>query len=202
MTISSSHVVLPALKPIVASVCARLSGMHEKDTLERLYTDHRSPLHRFISKKMRQPEEAEDVVQEAFVRLVNNEGTAAKGLAGADSPVAYLYRMVSNLAVDRLRQQKSRCDEGNRAPLDDSFQSDQPELSSQVSSRERIGQLQQAVGHLPLKRRQVFVLHKFRQMTYREVAHHLDISVSAVEKHMMKALAQLHSELEGYEHER
>ena len=201
MTIPFNYVVLPALRPTVASVCARLSGMPEKDTLERLYSDHRSPLHRLISKKMRQPEDAEDVVQEAFVRLVNSEGTAAKGLAGADSPVAYLYRMASNLAIDRMRQQKSRCDEGDRAPLDDSIQSAQPELSSQVSSRERLGQLQQAVGRLPLKRRQVFVLHKFRQMTYREVARHLDISVSAVEKHMMKALTQLQSELEGCQHE-
>ncbi|MEH6583293.1 MAG: RNA polymerase sigma factor [Halioglobus sp.] len=171
--------------------------MQNKSELERLYTDQRGSLLRFISRKMRQAEEAEDVVQETFIRLVNDEGKAAKGLAGADSPVAYLYRIASNLAIDRLRQQKSRCDEGNRGVLDETQVSVQPEVSQQAASQERLQQLQQAVGRLPLKRRQVFVLHKFRQMTYREVATHLDISVSMVEKHMMKALAQLQDTLES-----
>lgn len=171
--------------------------MQNKIELERLYSDQRGSLLRFISRKMRQVEEAEDVVQETFIRLVNDEGKAAKGLAGADSPVAYLYRIASNLAIDRLRQQNSRCDEGNRALLDDSQVAMQPELSQQAASTQRLEQLQQAVGLLPLKRRQVFVLHKFRQMTYREVAKHMDISVSMVEKHMMKALAQLQDTLES-----
>lgn len=171
--------------------------MQNKIELERLYSDQRGSLLRFIIRKMRQVEEAEDVVQETFIRLVNDDGKAAKGLAGADSPVAYLYRIASNLAIDRLRQQKSRCDEGDRALLDESQVAVQPELSQQAASTQRLQQLQQAVCRLPLKRRQVLVLHKFRQMTYREVAKHLDISVSMVEKHMMKALAQLQDTLES-----
>lgn len=201
MTIVSNFSVTPPGIPVSDSRCATLDIMPDEKTLRRLYAVHRNPLHRFISKKMKQHDEAEDVVQETFVRLSNKESTAAKGLAAADSPVAYLYRIASNLAIDRLRQQKAHCDEGDKLPIDDSIQSPQPTLSHQIVSSEQLLQLEVAVGNLPMKCRQVFVLHKFRQMKYREVARHLDISVSAVEKHMMKALTRLQEELESIDYE-
>ena len=167
------------------------------DRVARLYADVRAPLHRFITRKMQQREEAEDVVQEAFTRLFNEETAAARGIAEADSPVAYLYRIASNLAVDRLRQQKARVDEGDRGGGGEMDQQESalPGPAQQSEAGERLRRLSRAIGALPPKRRQAFVLHKFRQMTYREVAHHLGISLSMVEKHITKALTQLDEQL-------
>ena len=176
--------------------------MSNKNNVEQLYAEHRKPLERYIGHKMRQSAEAEDVVQETFTRLLNEDAAAARGLLEADSPVAYLYRVAGNLAIDRLRQLKSRVDEGERGQVDDSLEDRRPDPADHLAASERLAQLKEAVGRLPLKRRQVFVLHKYRQMTYREVAEHLGISVSMVEKHMTKALAQLDMALKGNDDER
>lgn len=167
------------------------------EDLAEFFSRHREELQRYVQKKLHDGAEAEDVVQETFVRLLNRELENGKELSSMSSPKAYIYRTASNLAIDRLRQKTARVDEGNREQLDESVESETPGPLRVVESRQRLQRLRQAVTGLPPKCRQVFVLHKYKQMTYREVAEHLGISVSMVEKHMMKALTRLDKELGG-----
>ncbi|MBN7797304.1 RNA polymerase sigma factor [Parahaliea mediterranea] len=166
-----------------------------KNKLEHLYSEHRQSLQRYVARKIGQDEEAEDVVQETFLRLAAEHSAPARAFARARSPVAYLYRMARNLAVDKLRAATSRGNTARAQAADLDTATPGDDLPASLVSRERLRALEAAVRRLPPKRRQVFVLHKYRQLTYREVAHHLGISQGMVEKHMSQALAQLDREL-------
>lgn len=164
--------------------------------LIELFNQHREALKRFVSKKLRQSNETEDVVQETFIRLMQREQQKGSTISSMVAPEAYIYRVAANLTTDRLRQQYSRVDEGYREELTDDIMGGFEPLRH-LAANERIEQLRDAVASLPPKCRQVFMLHKYRQLSYREVAEHLDISVSMVEKHMMKALTRLDESLAG-----
>lgn len=191
--------MMAAKRPRGASAdphCGNLRAMDNKSPLEDLYVKHRASLERHVRGTLDTGDDADDVVQDTFLRMLSNEG-AGKRLRDADSPVAYLFRSARNLAVDRLRQLRARGSHHNIVYLAAEAEWDSPGPETTLLSRERLQALQAAVRRLPSRRRQVFYLHKVRQLTYREVAEHLGISVSMVEKHMMKALRQLDRELGG-----
>jgi RNA polymerase sigma factor (sigma-70 family) len=165
--------------------------------LSTFFAKHQEALARYIGKKMRHIDDAEDVVQETFIRLIQKEQADNKSIESMTSPQAYIYRTASNLAIDRLRQLRARVDEGERSELSEAIEATTPTPIQIIDAEQRMQQMKRAIAQLPPKCRQVFVLHKFRQMTYREVSSHLGISVSMVEKHMMKALTKLDKYLSG-----
>ena len=177
-------------------LCGNLRPMKDESHLEDLYAKHRASLQRHVRGTLDTAEEADDVVQDTFLRMLASEN-AGDRLRDAESPVAYLFRSARNLAVDRLRQLRARGSHHNIVYLQAASADEAPGPERAMLSRERLQALQAAVRRLPPRRRQVFYLHKIRQLTYSEVAEHLDISVSMVEKHMMKALRQLDRELGG-----
>lgn len=168
-----------------------------KNKLAQLYAEHRQPLQQYLASRYPQGDDAEDLVQETFLRLASGNEAPARAFARARSPVAYLYRMARNLAVDKLRSAASRA--GTARAAAESQEADAPgePMADNLATQRRLRALEAAVRRLPPKRRQVFVLHKFRQLTYREVAEHLGISQGMVEKQMSRALAQLDRELAG-----
>ena len=173
------------------------SDNNNSSGLAEFFARHREALQRYIANKLRHRADAEDVVQETFIRLLNREHTQGKALQSMQSPEAYMYRTASNLAVDRQRQKHARVDEDCAEPLNEAIESAAPGALRVIESQQRLQQLRDAVEQLPPMCRQVFILHKYRQLTYREVAMHLGISVSMVEKHMMKALTRLDKALGG-----
>jgi RNA polymerase sigma-70 factor (ECF subfamily) len=64
-------------------------------------------------------------------------------------------------------------------------------------SRERLKRIREAIANLPPRTRDVFVLHRFEDMTYKSIADGLGISVSAVEKRIIVALKHLKAAEEG-----
>lgn len=200
MGFTIGHSVSPAATLADTVVVGSAPMPNNKNSLETLYAEHQQPLRRFVSRRLPQAEEAEDVVQETFLRLAAENSAPAKAFARAHSPVAYLYRMACNLAVDKLRRAASRVEQATvpESEVAHSAASDCDDTPGDALIRQRrLQALEQAVRRLPPKRRQVLVLHKFRQLTYREIAAHLDISLGMVEKHMSQALAQLDRELGG-----
>ena len=154
-----------------------------------LFQKFRLDLRRHLSLRMNLiADDAEDVVQETFVRLMKMEAESDKRIACLESPKAYIFQAATNLAIDRMRRQKVRGDEGDYQALSDDMEADIPDPIRTLDAEQRLKSLMQVVDSLPPKCRKVFILHKFKQMTYKEVAVHLKISQSMVEKHMMKAL--------------
>lgn len=157
------------------------------------YLDQREVMTRFFRVRMGSEADVEDLLQELYLKV------AALNPEQADiqSPRAYLYRLASNLMVDRWRAwQRSRSREsawrlatrstGAMEDLDDA-----PSPEAVVLDRDRLDQLVRVVATLPARTRTIFRLHKFEGVSHAQVAQRLGISRSSVEKHMMDALRAL-----------
>lgn len=160
-----------------------------KSGVADLFDKFRLDLHRHLFLRMNLlADDADDVIQETFIRLMRMEAETNRRIACLESPKAYIFQAATNLAIDRMRRQKVRGDEGDYQTLSDDIEGDSPDPIRTIDAQQRLNKLLHVVDNLPPKCRQVFILHKFKQMSYKEVAQHLDISQSMVEKHMMKAL--------------
>jgi RNA polymerase sigma-70 factor (ECF subfamily) len=163
-----------------------------KTKLLGLYAQKRANLVRFFAARLNSRAEAEDLVQDLYIRISGMEITDP-----IESPSALLHRIGSNLMLDRLRSQKrsgardTDWRDANVTVLAGQDVADQPSADEIVDSRQRLRDLVEAVAELPEKTRQAFSLHKLEGLGHAETARRMNISVSTVEKHISSALATL-----------
>jgi RNA polymerase sigma-70 factor (ECF subfamily) len=163
-----------------------------RSALIGLYLERRTDLVRFFTMRLRSAAAAEDLVQDIYVRLSGLE-------PGADiqNPMAYLYRLGSNLMLDKLRGERRMANrdgawlETQTTRVGIHEVSAEPSAEATVAARQRLALLTEALKDLSPQTQRVFRMHKFEGMSHPEVAQALGISRSAVEKHMMAALKLL-----------
>jgi RNA polymerase sigma-70 factor (ECF subfamily) len=138
----------------------------------------------FLRQRLRQSEDAADVAQETYIRMMQYEGSRV-----VQSPSSLLFRIAINVARDLGRSEQVR-------RVRDQCQFDELELDSgrpgperEVAAAQDLDVLYAAIDGLPPKCRQVFLLSRMNEMTYPEIARHCGISVKMVEKHISHALA-------------
>ena len=149
------------------------------------------PLVAYAEQKLGSSDVAEDVVQEAHVRLWEKRRT----LDHTRSPRPFLYRMVHNLAVDELRKRQVRRD-GIAAARHAAPRSPTP---AQVAEAEDLAEAaSRAVAALPDRRRDVFILGHLHNLSYRQIADALGITPRTVANHMSLALADLRASLRPF----
>ncbi len=144
--------------------------------------------------------EAEDVVQEAMLRLWR---VAAEWRQGEAKISTWLYRVVVNLATDRLRARKRRPAVAIDEKVDPA--SDAPTAEESLIDMDRMTALQQALLALPERQRQAVILRHIEGLSNPEIAAVMEIGVEAVEsltargkRALAQALAGRREEL-GYE---
>ena len=153
--------------------------------LRALVLEHRPALFRFLVARGVPPDEAEDVLQDLFVKV---EEQAFGPIA---EPRAYLYRMTENLLLDRRRsagRRSGREEAWVAARSGTTLEADESPSAEQVLiARDRLAKVSEALGALPY--RTLFVFRRFRidAVPQKQIAAELGISVSAVEKHLQKA---------------
>lgn len=157
---------------------------NKRKILEDLVNLHGPALLRFLTRKLRNQEEAAEVAQETYLRLYK-----LKELDQVSDTRAFLFQAASNMAVDQLRRKilhdKYVSNEEQKA---DSPQARSPEQI--VDGQQQLQRIYQAIEKLPLKCRQAFLLHRKSGLSYSEIAKEMDISVSSVEKYILQALVQ------------
>ena len=136
------------------------------------------------------PVSAEDVVQQAFVKLWEQRAT----LDLRWSVKAYLYKMVHNRCLNRLRDQRVR-EQYKQYNAEVLGKGSEHQPGAEQELRER---LLKALATLPPQCRQIFELSRFEELKYREIAEQLNLSVKTVEAQMGKALRLLRSQLADY----
>ena len=162
------------------------------NSLLAAYFDRRGDLTRFFLARTGSPTETEDLLQELYLKVVAVDGREVVRL-----PAAYLYRLGSNLMLDRLRQQRRSAarDTDYRAATNltrgGEDVADLPSADDAVVARQKLAHIAAAVSVLPERTQQVFRLHKFEGLSHVETAARLGISRSAVEKHVSTALSHL-----------
>jgi RNA polymerase sigma-70 factor (ECF subfamily) len=153
---------------------------------------HRPALLRVRPARLGSAAEAEDCLQDLYLKLRGSEAQGAP-----DAPLAYLYRAAASVALDRIRSR------GRGARRDAEWTDSQTVMAGSEAvadavpadealiARERLQQLAQAVAALPNQARRVFTRLKLDGLSHAEVAAELGISKSAVEKNIATAMRHL-----------
>jgi RNA polymerase sigma factor (sigma-70 family) len=150
---------------------------------QQLYRAEHGRLLRYFRKKVG-PDEAPDLAQEVFMRLLRN-GVFER----IESPSAYLMRSARNLLIDRarrkMREQGISCpfEDGRDAPVP-------PEQAWRIEEADVRRIYRKAVLAMPRRTRRIFLMHRLTDRTYREIAEELGIAEKSVDYYMMRALAQ------------
>lgn len=139
----------------------------------------------------RSDHDADDLVQEAFVRL-----TCYERKQTVDKPEAFLMTTAINLSTDHHRRSARR---GEEVMLEDVVIVDTaPRAEDVLLSRERLNRLSECISRLNDKTRAIFLAHRVDGLTYREIAQIHGLSISSVEKHVAKAALVVTAWMEGW----
>jgi len=136
--------------------------------------------------------DVDDVLQDVYLKVSSLDPDVRP-----DNPRAFLFRLTSNLLMDRWRSAQRAAardsewrqinhETGPGEDLDAG-----PSAEAVVAGREKLTRLISALETLPSKTQTIFRLHKFDGVSYGDIAAQLSISRSSVEKHMMDALRSL-----------
>jgi len=155
--------------------------MENPTSLLQVFEAEESPLLRYAYGLVGQRETAEDLVQEAFVRLHNHWDEVV-------NPRAWLFRSVRNLALNHLR------DHRRETLLDDSHEhaSDDHGPGHALSKMEALGTLQLLIAELPEDERDLIRLKYHENFKYEQISTHTGLSVGNVGyklHHLLKGLA-------------
>jgi RNA polymerase sigma factor (sigma-70 family) len=131
-------------------------------------------------------EDAEDLVQEAVLRL----HVYARAGGQVRDQDAFVTRCALNLAVDAHRHARGALYE--RSPVEDLDLTDNGPTPDEVfEAEQRLVEMMQTLDRVSVRTRQVFFMHRLQGFSHAEIASKLDVSKSAVEKHIASAVTIL-----------
>jgi RNA polymerase sigma factor (sigma-70 family) len=166
-------------------------------TREALDARYRRPLTAFFMRRAASRADADDLVQEVFVRMLTRGG--AGDLRSADS---FVFTIAGNLLRDRGRLAATRRASAHdpvEGVYDTAFVDDalveHCDPGRVLLDKERLAQVVRALEELGERTRNIFVLYRLENMRRRDIAALYGITVSAVEKHIAKALDHLMTRL-------
>lgn len=156
--------------------------------IEELFRQNGQPLVRFLSAKLRDPQQADEIAQEAYLRMQKLHEPEQ-----LDNARAFLFQVAANMATDQLRrQQLHQRYVQNQLEQQTTDSGIAPEVEygpdEQLIAEERVQQITAALNSLKPKPRQAFLLHRKTGLSYSEIAEQMGVSVSSVEKYMLAAL--------------
>lgn len=158
--------------------------------LARLSERTRPALLRYFQRRGLLPADAEDAVQDVFLRLSRRPDVAA-----TTHCEAYLFETAASVAVDRHRRARARrddqhttYDEGEHAVADHA-------ADRIVEGRQDLQRVIDGLRQLPERTRHIVLLARLERLTQSEIARRLGISVSTVERRLVKGMAQLTARL-------
>lgn len=159
---------------------------------EVMYKTHYSALCSYAHGFLKDPDAAEEVVQEMMFRI----WTGRESLVIETSLRSYLFRAVRNGCMNVLKHLNIREEYKSfrEREMGETQRSNEDEMI--VSELEQ--KIREAIDHLPVERRKVFILSRYDGLTYGQIAEKLGLSVKTVENQMGKALKSLREELSDY----
>jgi len=164
----------------------------DRSALDELFRRYRQPAYRVAFRLLGQEADALDAVQEAFVKVLLH----LEGFQGRSSFKTWLLRIVSNAALDLGRKRGRRAalppeTEGDGDPDPGVLVADNPARGLENADLRRA--LDAALAELPEAQRRTFVLHAEGELSYKEVAEILEISIGTVMSRLFYARQRLKS---------
>jgi len=150
------------------------------------------PLVRYLSKKTQNNEDANDLAQEALLRMHTFQQTKE-----LDNAKAFLFKTANNLLIDQLRRTKVHNKYLDIEMLDDQTDEEKysPSAERTVCAEQELAQIYKTVELMPEKVRRAFLMHRGTDMTYPQIAKDMGVTTSMVEKYIVQALKLLRDEI-------
>jgi len=165
----------------------RAAGDGDMDALGVLYVRHHRHVYELCLRMVRDPDVAEDLAQEGFLRVRRYGST----FDGRSSVAAWLYRLVRNRCLDHLASR--RREEERRRAWRVRMETRGMESAAETDREARV---REALDRLKPELREVLVLSRFAGLRYREIAEACDLSLSNVKVRAHRAMIALHAVLE------
>lgn len=154
--------------------------------LRAVFLRERPALRRFLVARLGNVDEAEDALQDAWLKLAN----AAIGPVA--DPEAYLFRLVHNVALDRRRSDLSRAVREAHWLEAQPGASERPDAEATLLARQRLHHVEAALAALPERVGRAFRMFRLEGIAQKEIAAELGVSLNVVEKLLQRAYRQIH----------
>jgi RNA polymerase sigma-70 factor, ECF subfamily len=155
----------------------------DEETLAALVNRYAGTLYRVAFSVLRSPADAEDAVQEAFLRVLRHRDT----LGEVRDQRVWLIRIVWNIVLDRKRRAKTRPETDDVAELARVLPSDGLSAEQIASAAQHHAHVLAHVERLPAKEREVLMLSAFEELNSVEIAEVLGITESSVRSRLFRA---------------
>lgn len=152
-----------------------------QELVARLFREHNEALLRFLAMRLHSHQEAKEIAQEAYVKLLNLDRSQAISYQRA-----FLFKTAANLAIDRLRGRGRRERARETGLFDELREAPTPEHEAVVA--QEVEHLQRLIAELPPKCRQAFLLYKIEGLEFSEVAARMSLSERMVRDYVVRAI--------------
>lgn len=171
------------------------ASQDKSSALAEIARSHHSALVRFLALRTGSTEDAKEIVQEAYAKLLalDRPGTIS-------FLVGYLWRIAANLAIDRGRQRaaRSRLAEAALQPITSSG----PSTETVIELRQRLAIVERAILELPARCRQAFLLRVVEGLRFAQVGREMGVTERMAKIHVARAMEYLQDCLDAAERPR
>ena len=176
----------------------------DRAAFAQLVRRHQTALYNFALRQVRIPQVAEDVVQETFVRVVQN----AADFKHEARFTTWVYTITRNLCIDHLRKRalrkhpsldESRGEEGDGPTLGEQTADPRASVEREATGTELKERIARAVDTLPDEQREVFLMREIANLPFKEIAEITKVPENTVKSRMRYALERLQEALAEYE---
>jgi RNA polymerase sigma-70 factor, ECF subfamily len=177
----------------------------EVDAFRTLVRRHQRALYNFALRQVRTPSVAEDIVQDVFVRIVQNVETFKEESRFS----TWAYTIARNLCIDHLRKrvhrrhasldQPENSSDGEGAPLGERVAGSEMAADRTVIGKQLQTHIRAAVEALPEDQREVFLMRQVSELPFKEIAEIVGVSENTVKSRMRYALERLQAALAEFE---
>ena len=176
----------------------------DKSAFPVLVRRHQQALFNFAFRQVRMPQLAEDVVQETFVRVVQN----AADFKHEARFTTWVYTITRNLCIDQLRKRALRRhpsldqangEEGDGPTLGEQTADPRASVEREATGTELKERIARAVDKLPDDQREVFLMREVSNLPFKEIAEITNVPENTVKSRMRYALERLQEALAEYE---
>ena len=160
----------------------------DRDAIAELVTGQQRYVYSIAMSLMRDPAEAADLTQDAFVRVLKSLGT----YRGETKFTTWLYRLVVNIGLDRLRRRGRPLVRMDEDP-DFDVASEDPLLDAPdvVERLEQAAMVRRALDELPDAQRLALTLHYFDELRYEDIADVMGVPLNTVKSHIRRGKERL-----------
>jgi RNA polymerase sigma factor (sigma-70 family) len=158
-------------------------------SIDALYRKYSEALRLFVARRVKRDEVA-DIVQETYWRVLKSGE-----LQVIRHPRAFLFQVASNVARNAAKHRRRVGDDEAIDVASVEIVDVQPSPYRRLKAEQELAIVRAALTELAPKCREVFVLNRFENLSYSEIAEELDLSVSMIEKYVSQALAHLRKRL-------